>query len=78
MEGNVVIRGKCVVGLPFHQCLEMCLIVDGCTILTNEVLILSENHLFCNFSVSVRAGFIFEVMIWVIDGLRLHSWVYTL
>ena len=31
-----------------------------------------------NFRVSVRAGFIFEVMIWVIDGLRLHSWVYTL
>ena len=39
------------------QCLEMRLIVDGCTILTNEVLILSVNHLFVTLGSAFVLGF---------------------
>ena len=54
------ILSKCVVGLLFHQCQEMGLIVDSCTILTKEVLILSKNHLLVTLGLAVVLGLFFR------------------
>ena len=43
-------------GLLFIQCLEIRLIVGGFTILTNEVLRLSENHLFVTLGLAFVLG----------------------
>ncbi|XP_015755464.1 PREDICTED: uncharacterized protein LOC107335004 [Acropora digitifera] len=55
------ISGKCLVGLLFIQCLEMCLIVDGCSILTNEVLILNENHLYVTLGLAFVLGLLLRL-----------------
>ena len=48
-------------GLFLIHCLEMRLIVDGCTILINKVLILSINHLFVTLGSAFVLGFFFRL-----------------